>query len=49
MSSVKVVRGCYMEGFTETNFRGPSVKFTGNMPSLGKWDNVISSYKCICR
>jgi hypothetical protein len=49
ISSFKVVRGCYVEAFTETNFRGPSVRFTKDTPNLGKWDNIISSYKCICR
>jgi hypothetical protein len=49
ISSFKMVRGCYVEAFTETNFRGPSVKFTKDTPNLGKWDNIISSYKCICR
>lgn len=50
ISAFKMVSGCRIIAYSEPNFRGPSVTFVRSVPYVGKqWDNVISSYRCICQ
>lgn len=50
ISSIKVMPGCYMVVFPDNNYRGPAAYVRQNLPVLkAQWDNLISSYKCICQ
>ena len=50
ISSFKMVRGCHVVAYSEVNFKGPSVTWTKDVAFVGKqWNDVISSYQCICR
>lgn len=50
ITSFRVVSGCRVIAYSERNFQGPSVTFAKSVPYVGKqWDNVISSYRCVCR
>jgi hypothetical protein len=50
ISSFKMVRGCQVIAYTETNFRGPSARWTKDVAFVGpRWNDVISSYQCVCR
>ncbi len=50
ISSFKMVNGCSIIAYSEPNFRGPSVSWNRNVSFVGKqWNDVISSYRCVCR
>lgn len=50
-SSVKVNQGCHLEAYQHGDFAGESVTIgQGEYESVGnKWNDVISSAKCICQ
>jgi hypothetical protein len=49
ISSFKMVSGCSVIAYSEPNFRGPSVRWNRNVSFVGKqWNDVISSYRCVC-
>lgn len=50
ISSIKVWPGCYMVVYPDNNYRGPPGYVRQNLPVLkAHWDNLISSYKCLCQ
>jgi hypothetical protein len=50
ISSFKIVRGCHVDAYEHVNFQGPSSKWTGDVPFVGpNWNDLISSWKCVCR
>ncbi len=50
ITSFRMVNGCSVIAYSEPNFKGPSVRWNKSVPYVGKqWDNVISSYRCVCQ
>jgi hypothetical protein len=49
ISSFRIVRGCHVDAFEHGNFQGPSSRWTGDVPFVGRnWNDLITSWKCEC-
>jgi hypothetical protein len=49
ISSFKMVSGCSVIAYSEPNFKGPNVRWSKNVAFVGpQWNDVISSYRCVC-
>jgi hypothetical protein len=45
-----MVSGCSVIAYSEPNFKGPNVRWSKNVAFVGpQWNDVISSYRCVCR